>query len=321
MFNTALGELARLAALVEQIPSRWSRPSHAKMQEANRRLKAVIATLRAERAELERAQAALRHAQKMETVGKLTGGVAHDFNNLLTIIVGNLEMLRARVAPEHLRFVERAEQGAQRGAYLTAQLLAFARKQTLIPVPTRPHELVCNMGSLLDSTLGSAVTVVTESVPDLWRVTVDAAQLQTAILNLALNAKEAMPNGSGRITLRTSNVVLQAGAFPNDEALDAGEYVRIGVTDDGRGMTAEVAARAFDPFFTTKPMGCSSSGLGLSQVYGFVRQSRGHVTIASMPGHGTTVCIYLPRSTPEERAAADADDACPQPQVSVSGKA
>jgi PAS domain S-box-containing protein len=249
-------------------------------------------------AELLSAEATLRQSQKMEAVGQLTGGLAHDFNNLLTGITGSLEMLASRLEQGKLadadRYLSVAQGAAKRAAALTHRLLAFSRRQTLDPKPTDVKQLVCGMDDLIRRTVGPAVTVKVASAAGLWPVLVDPNQLENALLNLCINARDAMPNG-GSLMIDTDNLTLDE---PQAKALDlpAGAYVLLSVADTGSGMTAEVIARAFDPFFTTKPLG-EGTGLGLSMVYGFARQSGGQARIFSEPGKGTQVCLYLPRYT------------------------
>lgn len=265
------------------------------LSEANRALQAQIA-------EREKAEAALRQVQKMETIGQLTGGVAHDFNNLLTIILGNLERLQRRIASrEDLADIKRAAanaaRGAERAAALTKSLLAFSRRQPLDPKPVDANKLVTNMSDLLRRTLGEQVIIENVVSAGLWRTQVDPNQLESAILNLAVNARDAMPDG-GKLTIETANAYLDA-RYAEDAEVEPGQYVVICVTDTGVGMSQVVIDRAFEPFFTTKDVG-AGTGLGLSQVYGFVRQSGGHVRIYSEPGQGTTVKIYLPRLLADE---------------------
>jgi PAS domain S-box-containing protein len=250
-------------------------------------------------------QEQLHQSQKMEAIGQLTGGVAHDFNNLLTVILGNLDTIERNVAYENERLrraVAQAMRGAQRAATLTQQLLAFARRQPLNPKPCDINELVADMSDLLRRTLGENIAVQTTLAPGLWRVDVDAHQLESAILNLAVNSRDAMPHG-GRLAIQTANVDVDETYASRFSDLATGQYVQICVTDTGTGMPPDVLGRAFDPFFTTKPMG-QGTGLGLSQVYGFVKQSNGHVKLDSEPNRGTTVRIYLPRLS---RAAVDTE--------------
>ncbi|MHB8269028.1 ATP-binding protein [Bradyrhizobium sp.] len=249
-------------------------------------------------AELERREmleASLRQSQKMEAVGQLTGGVAHDFNNLLTIILGNLQMaLRQNPEGKTGRLISNAHQAADRGAELTRRLLAFSRSQPLDPHPIDANRLVAGMSDLLDRTLGETIAVETVRSAGLWLTEADAPQLEAAILNLAINARDAMADG-GKVTIETGNAFLDEFYCQSVDAVKPGQYVMISVTDTGTGMPQEVIDKAFDPFFTTKPAG-AGTGLGLSQVYGFIRQSGGHVRIYSEIGEGTTVKIYLPRS-------------------------
>jgi signal transduction histidine kinase/DNA-binding response OmpR family regulator len=245
------------------------------------------------------AEEALRQAQKMEGIGQLTGGVAHDFNNLLTIIVGSLETVRRQIKQagfdaaniEHL--VDSAMRGAQRAASLTQRLLAFSRQQPLDPKPIDLSRLVTGMSDLLHRTIGEQISIETVMAAGLWRTNIDANQLEMAIINLAVNARDAMPNG-GKLTIETANVSLDEGYTVSQEEVIPGLYVMLAVTDNGVGMTRETVTKAFEPFFTTKDIG-HGTGLGLSQVYGFVKQSGGHVKIYSELGQGTSVKIYLPR--------------------------
>jgi PAS domain S-box-containing protein len=238
----------------------------------------------------------LRQSQKMEAIGQLTGGVAHDFNNLLQIILGNLETLNRHLPPDSgrlLRAVANAINGAKRASTLTQRLLAFARRQPLAPKPADINMLVTGMSDLLYRSLGETVSVEVVKGAGLWPVEIDANELEAAILNLAVNGRDAMPKG-GCLTIETANTYIDH-AYARDHAeVLPGQYVVIAVSDTGIGMDARTAAQAFEPFFTTKPVG-QGTGLGLSQVYGFVKQSGGHVKIYSEPGQGTTVKIYLPR--------------------------
>ncbi|MCK8784743.1 PAS domain S-box protein [Roseomonas sp. NAR14] len=254
---------------------------------------------------LQAAEETLRQAQKMEAVGQLTGGIAHDFNNLLTGIGGSLERMRARLAQgrtEDLpRYIAAAQAATERAASLTHRLLAFARRQTLDPRPTDVNRLVAGMEELIRRSVGPAVTVEVAAAGDLWPALCDANQLENALLNLAVNARDAMPEG-GRLTIGTANLCLDSPAEAARRDMAPGCYVVLCVSDSGTGMTPEVAARAFDPFFTTKPLGLGT-GLGLSMIYGFARQSGGQVRLCSEPGRGTTVRLYLPRHTGEAVAA------------------
>jgi PAS domain S-box-containing protein len=256
------------------------------------------------------AEEALRQAQKMEAVGQLTGGIAHDFNNLLTIILANLQLLEDALAPgsESLELAASATRAAQRGADLTRKLLIFGRRQRLEPAALDVNELVSSLTKMLTRTLGERVRITESLAPRLPKVLIDAAQLETALLNVALNARDAMPQG-GRLSIETTAAIVG----PNDH-LDAelppGAYVQVAVSDSGTGMTSDVMARAFEPFFTTKEAG-KGTGLGLSMVYGFVKQSGGHVSLYSEPGHGTTVKLYLPQATKKESSASDGPSSHP----------
>ena len=245
---------------------------------------------------LEQARAALMQSQKMEAIGQLTGGVAHDFNNLLTAILGSLELVGRDQACQGAtiqRLIGNAKRAVERGASLTRRLLAFSRRQTLAPRHTDLNRLVAGMSDLMRRTLGEAIEIETVSGGGLWPAFVDQNQLESALLNLAVNARDAMPEG-GKLTIETANVYLDDDYAASHSEVTAGQYAMLAVTDTGSGMSQDVQARAFEPFFTTKTDG-QGTGLGLSQVYGFVKQSNGHLKIYSEPGQGTTVKIYLPR--------------------------
>ena len=268
--------------------------------------------LEAENEARQKAEELLRQAQKMEAVGQLTGGIAHDFNNLLTVIQGGLEMIERQVpviesSPAISRIVrgkDMAIEGVRRAAKLTSRLLAFARQQPLDPKGVDANKLVSGVCDLLRRTLGEAVSLETVLGGGLWRTFADANQLENALVNLAVNARDAMPEG-GKMTIETANCHLDdAYVSVLAEPVKAGQYVMIGVSDTGVGMTPPVKEKAFEPFFTTKGIG-KGTGLGLSQVYGFVRQSAGHVRIYSEVGEGTTVKIYLPRHVGEDENATD----------------
>ena len=258
-------------------------------------------------AELETAQEALRQSQKMEAVGQLTGGLAHDFNNLLAGISGSLELLQARVAQGRIgdldRYLAAAQGAAKRAAALTHRLLAFTRRQTLDPKPTNVNRLVAGMEELVRRTVGPQVAVEIVGAGGLWATLVDPNQLENALLNLCINARDAMPDG-GRLTIETGNKWLDERTARQRD-LPPGQYVSLCVSDTGTGMTPEVVRRAFDPFFTTKPIGMGT-GLGLSMIYGFVQQSGGQARIYSEVGQGATVCLYLPRHH-GEAASEEAD--------------
>jgi PAS domain S-box-containing protein len=246
----------------------------------------------------------LRQSQKMEAVGQLTGGIAHDFNNLLTVVLGNAETLAESLTdnPRLKHLAELVTKSAQRGADLTSGLLAFARKQTLRLKVMNIHDLVSRMDGLLRQALGEHIEIKLVRGSGLGNATVDPAQLEATILNLALNARDAMPNG-GTLTIETADVELDQDYARANEGVKPGPYVMVSVSDTGTGMTPEVAAKAFDPFFTTKEVG-KGTGLGLSMVYGLIKQSDGHVKIYSEVGHGTTVKLYLPRSIEADEAIA-----------------
>ena len=248
--------------------------------------------------ELAAAQEALRQSQKMEAIGQLTGGIAHDFNNLLTGIIGSLDLVRRRMTARRLddipRFIDAASMSALRAAALTHRLLAFARRQSLDTRPNDVNRLIAAMEELLHRTLGKHIELQTMLAPDLWTALIDANQLESALLNLAINARDAMPNG-GRLTIATANAVLDPAYAALHEDVEPGDYVVVSVSDTGTGMPPAVMAKAFDPFFTTKPVG-EGTGLGLSMIYGFAKQSHGHLRIYSEVGQGTTIKLYVPRT-------------------------
>lgn len=266
------------------------------------------------------AEELLRQSQKMEAIGQLTGGIAHDFNNLLAGIVGCIEMLEIRTRQQRLeelpRFFTAAKSAAKRASTLTHRLLAFSRNQRLDPKPTNVNRLIGDMEDLIRRTVGPSVTLEVVGAGGLWPTCIDPNQLENALLNLCINARDAMPTG-GQITIETANKWLDGpGAAERD--VPPGQYVSVCVTDSGTGMTPEVIERAFDPFFTTKPIG-AGTGLGLSMVYGFARQSGGQVRIYSEVGKGTTMCIYLPRyrgEVPEE----DINDTGSRLRFSIHGQ-
>jgi signal transduction histidine kinase len=281
------------------------------LSETNNRLQVEIAGR-------EKTEAALHQAQKLQAVGQLAGGIAHDFNNMLATVLGNLELMERRVSQAGeewtqadgdrlLRLIERATGAVTRGGQLTSRLLAFSRRQRLAARPTDVNALLGELITLATSTLGRRVQVVPELAADLWPAQVDPSQVEAAILNLCLNARDAMPDG-GRLTVQTSNLTVVAGQQCGGDNLTApGAYVQVCISDTGTGMTPEVKARAFDPFFTTKGPG-AGSGLGLSQVYGMARQSGGSVWIESTPDEGTRVTLCLPRALTSDDAAAGAEE-------------
>lgn len=265
-------------------------------------------------AELARAQEALRQSQKMEAVGQLTGGIAHDFNNMLAVVIGSLDLLGRRIGTGDARakrYLDAAADGARRAALLTQRLLAFSRQQPLRPEAIDANKLVAGMSELIRGSLGSDIRLETVLASGLWRTHADPNQLENVLLNLAVNARDAMPDG-GRLTIETANCHLDGRYTAAHLGVAAGQYVMVAVTDTGTGMPEEVIAKAFDPFFTTKEVG-KGTGLGLSQVYGFVKQSGGHVKIYSEPGQGTTVKVYLPRLIGKgaETQAESTDDELP----------
>ncbi len=280
--------------------ARLRRAARDALRQANELLEQRVAEEVARRAQ---AEDSLRQAQKMEAIGHLTGGVAHDFNNLLTVIGGGVETLQRLLAASPpagddtkiKRALSMIAQGAERAATLTHRLLAFARRQTLDPKPVDANKLVAGMSELLRRTLGESVALETVLAGGLWRTIADANQLENALLNLAVNARDAMPDG-GRLTIETANTHLDYAYAAENEDVSAGQYVMIAVSDTGIGMDRDTLGRVFEPFFTTKDVG-QGTGLGLSQVYGFIKQSNGHVKLYSEPGQGTAVKLYLPRLT------------------------
>ena len=259
----------------------------AELEAANRQLAAQIA-------EREKAESALRQAQRLEAVGQLTSGVAHDFNNLLTVVMGNVEQLRrGETDPKVLRRLDMMSEASVRGARLTAQMLAFSRRQKLEPRAVDLNETVRSMGDMLQSAIGGSVQIEPPQLaPDLWSAMIDPTQIELVILNLAINARDAMAVG-GRLTIRTENVTVGDPQRPEEPA--AGDYVVVSVADTGSGMTDQVLGRAFEPFFTTKEVG-KGSGLGLSQVFGLAKQSGGGVRIDTEIGKGTVIRVFLPRA-------------------------
>ncbi|WP_426024438.1 response regulator [Brevundimonas sp. PWP3-1b1] len=291
-----IAEIQRAEALLE----RRVADRTAQLQAANRELAAQIV-------EREKAETALRQAQRLEAVGQLTSGVAHDFNNLLTVVLGNVEQLRKNETdPKVLRRLDMMREASQRGARLTAQMLAFSRRQKLEPRAVDLNETVRSMGDMLQSAIGGSVHIEQPQLAsDLWPAMIDPTQIELVILNLAINARDAMEVG-GSLTIRTENARLDASGRPDE--LPPGDYVVVSVSDTGSGMTDEVRARAFEPFFTTKEVG-KGSGLGLSQVFGLAKQSGGGVSIDTEVDKGTTIRIFLPRA-----------DAAPTQEREASGE-
>jgi signal transduction histidine kinase/ActR/RegA family two-component response regulator len=269
--------------------------AQAELRELNATLEARIEAALTRQAQVEEA---LRQSQKMEAIGQLTGGVAHDFNNLLAAMSGSIEILQTHLAQGRYdgaeRYITSAQTSIARAAALTQRLLAFSRRQTLAPKPVDINKLVNGMAELIRRSVGPSVIVKLKETKDVWQVCVDVSQLENALLNLCINARDAMPDG-GHLTIETTNVYLDEEAA-RERQLPVGEYVALCVTDTGTGMTPDVVAHAFDPFFTTKPLG-HGTGLGLSMIYGFARQSGGQIKIDSEPGKGTTMCVEFPRYT------------------------
>jgi signal transduction histidine kinase len=270
--------------------------ANAQLEARARELADTNDNLTAQIAGREKAEEALRQSQKMEAVGQLTGGIAHDFNNMLAIISGNLSLLLRRVAQgrtDIAQYAESAQDGARRAATLTQKLLAFSRRQPLKPTPINANSLMSGMSDLLRRTIGAHIRFETVVAAGLWPTFADQSQLETSVLNLVVNACDAMPDG-GVLTIETANAYLDEAYVADHDDVAAGQYVMIAVSDTGGGMPADVVAKAFEPFFTTKAVG-KGTGLGLSQVYGFVKQSRGHIKIYTEVNQGTTVKLYLPR--------------------------
>jgi DNA-binding response OmpR family regulator len=295
----AIGALLRIRKAEDEL-RRINETLEQRVEERTQELAAANEKLRKEIIQRQKAEAALVQAQKMEAIGHLTGGIAHDFNNLLTAVIGNLDLIRARATDARaLRQAENAFRAAERGSKLTAQLLAFSRTQKLATRPTDVNALISGMMELLNQSLGPSVEVRTELNSDIGPALADVNQLELAILNLAINARDAMPQG-GTVTIATT----ETSAADGEGDLVAGRYVTIDVSDNGSGMPPHIVARAFDPFFTTKPPG-KGTGLGLAQVYGITKQCGGDARIASIAGRGTTVSLWFKRSAGDVLAAVD----------------
>ncbi|AHL73606.1 histidine kinase [Stutzerimonas stutzeri] len=297
-FRDATGNLAYIAGACTDVSAlkraeQALRVSEGRMRQLNETLEARVA---AEVAERVRAEDALRQAQKMEAVGQLTGGIAHDFNNLLTGIIGSLDLMQRRnrrgEVQEVERYINAAVTSAQRAAALTQRLLAFSRQQTLDLKPVDVNQLVASLEDLLHRTTGENIRLQTDLSAGLQPACMDVNQLESALINLVINARDAMPHG-GKITVSTSSYQQTATPDPKKRGLTEGDYILLDVTDTGTGMTPEVRGRAFEPFFTTKPIG-QGTGLGLSMVYGYIKQAKGYIHIESASGTGTSVCLYLP---------------------------
>jgi signal transduction histidine kinase len=302
---TAVASIVTAAVLWPLLPKLLAIPSPSQLRTAE-------AALAQEGMHRREAEEMLRHSQKMEAIGQLTGGVAHDFNNLLTIISGNLELADRSLknggdsARERLaRVIANAANGAQRAALLTQRLLAFARRQPLDPRLANVNQLIAGMSDFFRRTVGENIDLEVVGGAGLWPVEVDPSQMEATVLNLVVNAKDAMA-GSGKLTIETANSYIDENYSQQNAGVPVGQYVQISVSDTGAGMSREIQQRAFDPFFTTKQPG-QGTGLGLSQVYGFVKQSGGHVKIYSEVDEGTTVKIYLPRARAAEGVAREND--------------
>ena len=292
-----------LICIVGFLIARYTRESVATISSARDQLLVTNQELVEQIAQREQAESQLRQSQKMQALGQLTGGIAHDFNNMLGVIMGAHDLISRRIKKGDFgiqRFLDAAINATERAAILTQRLLAFARQQPLEPQPLDANIMIVNMSGLLQSTLGENIHIETVRAAGLWTVNADAQQLESAILNIAINARDAMPEG-GKLTIETANTYLDEAYCRQNPEIEPGQFVLIAITDTGTGMPADVVARVFDPFFTTKPTG-KGTGLGLSQVYGFVKQSKGHIKVYSEPNAGTTVKIYLPRT------AGDASD-------------
>jgi signal transduction histidine kinase len=287
-----------LICVVGFLIARYTRQSVATISGARDQLLITNQELVEQIAQREQVEDQLRQSQKMESLGQLTGGIAHDFNNMLGVIMGAHDLISRRIKKGDFgiqRFLDAAVNATERAAILTQRLLAFARQQPLEPQPLDANKMIVNMSDLLQSTLGENIQIETVRAAGLWAVHADAQQLESAILNIAINARDAMPNG-GKLTIETANSYLDEAYCRQNPEIEPGQFVLVAISDTGTGMPPEVVARVFDPFFTTKPTG-KGTGLGLSQVYGFVKQSKGHIKIYSEANAGTTVKIYLPRFT------------------------
>ncbi|MEX0729450.1 MAG: ATP-binding protein [Aquisalimonadaceae bacterium] len=283
--------------------SLWTRLSFAQVTKADGDPEA-LAFVCLDNTEVHEMEARLRESQRLEAVGQLTGGIAHDFNNLLTVILGNAESLEETLPKDshHAELAAMTRMAAERGARLTSQLLAFSSRQPLAAEVTDVGQLVSDLQGLLSRSLGGHIETDVAQAEDLWPTLVDQPQLENALLNLCINARDAMPDG-GRLTIGISNTRLNTDYADRNHGVAAGEYVLLTVSDSGMGMPPAVQARIFEPFFTTKQRG-KGTGLGMAMVYGFIKQSAGHVSIESEPGHGTTVKLYLPRYVDESISSA-----------------
>jgi signal transduction histidine kinase/ActR/RegA family two-component response regulator len=308
---TAVASVVTAIGLWPLLPKALALPSFEQLSMANDALNiqvdernVALAALQAEKVERLKTEEMLFQSQKMDAIGQLTGGIAHDFNNILTVILGNIEILAEAVGgrPQLATTAKMIEDVAERGAELTQHLMAFARKQPLQPCPTDVNALIVNAERLLKHALGEHIEIETMLESDASPVLVDPTQLTSALLNLAVNARDAMPSG-GKLTIETGDIFLDETYARNNIEVTAGPYGMIAVSDTGSGIPASILSKVFDPFFTTKADG-KGTGLGLSMVYGFVKQSHGHIKIYSEEGHGTSIKIYLPRSR-EPASASD----------------
>jgi PAS domain S-box-containing protein len=298
VFYDAAGQPARVVGVVADITERKAAfvQLHAFRETLEEAVRERTRELEEQNEARRRAEESLVQAQKMEAIGQLTGGIAHDFNNMLAIVIGSLDLAQRRLERGQggaERYLKNAQEGATRAAALTQRLLAFSRQQPLSPRVLNLNRLVADMSELLRRTLGEVIDLETVLPDGLWHVNADPGQLESAVVNLAVNARDAMPKG-GRLTIETANTSLDDIYVRDHIGLRAGQYVMMAVSDGGEGMSPEVLSKVFDPFYTTKPVG-KGTGLGLSMVYGFIKQSGGHVAISSEPAQGTTVRLYLPR--------------------------
>lgn len=296
LLQAGVGFAFLLICILGVLIARYTRRSVGEITTARDQLMTSNQALREQITRREQVESQLRQSQKMEALGQLTGGIAHDFNNMLGVIMGAHDLISRRIKKGDYgieRFLDAATNATERAAILTQRLLAFARQQPLAPQPIDANKMIVNMSDLLHSTLGEQIRIETVAAAGLWTIHADAQQLESAILNIAINARDAMPAG-GKLTIETANALLDEAYCWQNPEVEPGQFVMIAITDTGNGMSPEVASRVFDPFFTTKPAG-KGTGLGLSQVYGFVKQSHGHIKIYSEVGAGTNVKIYLPR--------------------------
>ena len=316
LVKAALGACGLAIVLVAAFAIQDSRKRLRESIRAREQVEDANVRLTEEMSERKAAEGQVRQMQKMESIGQLTGGIAHDFNNMLAIVIGSLDLARRRFDTDPHKAkqsIDNAGEGARRAAQLTARLLAFSRQQPLEPSPVDANKLVGGMSELLRRTIGEQVAIETVLAGGLWPAHIDPSQLENAIINLAVNARDAMPDG-GKLTIETNNTHLDDSYAAQHDEVEPGQYIVICVTDTGTGMPPHVVERAFDPFYTTKGVG-KGTGLGLSQVFGFVKQSGGHLKIYSEPDQGTTVKLYLPRHfgrAADTEGAADAADPLPR---------